>query len=165
MTQNPCTTEDLKATEQRAIRKYLSKFDVIDKLPPLNDIEASSVAPYYKLNPEGTVLMQVVRMGNKSAATEGETIYFRYLRYNLLSYLENGVLPSGQGNGNSTVQAPANFKLGAVTPWGTAIQLPLLLGLPIDTEVNLIVASEAGPQAEATNYIPYLYNIRYSLTE
>lgn len=109
--------------------------------------------------------MQVVKMGAEPAATNGETIYFRFLRYNLLSYLENGVLPNGQGNLNSVTQDVTSFVLGSdkpsTTQWGTAIQMPMLLGLPVDSEVNLVVASEAGFTSEISSVIPFLYNIRY----
>lgn len=165
VTQNPCTLEDLKKTEQRAMKKYLSKFDVVDQLPAIADIQVGSVAPFYKLNSEGTVYMQVVRKGTAPAATEGETIYFRFMRYNLLSYLENGVLPNGEGNMNSLNPSATSFELGSDKPsstqWGTAIQMPMLLGLPIDSEVNLVVASEAGFTAEISSVMPFLYNIRY----
>lgn len=165
VTQNPGTLEDLKKTEQRAMKKYLSKFDVVDQLPAIADIQVGSVAPFYKLNSEGTVYMQVVRKGTAPAATEGETIYFRFMRYNLLSYLENGVLPNGEGNMNSLNPSATSFELGSdkpsTTQWGTAIQIPMLLGLPIDSEVNLVVASEAGFTAEISSVMPFLYNIRY----
>lgn len=165
VTQKPCSLEDLKKTELRAMKKYLSKFDVVDVLPAITDIQVGSVAPFYKLNPEGTVYMQVVKMGAESAATNGETIYFRFLRYNLLSYLEIGVLPNGQGNLNSITQDVTSFVLGSdkpsTTQWGKAIQMPMLLGLPVDSEVNLVVASDAGFTSEISNVIPFLYNIRY----
>lgn len=165
ITQNPCTLEDLKKTEQRAMKKYLSKFDVVDDLPTIDNIQVGSVAPFYKLNSEGTVYMQVVKMGSAPAATNGEKIYFRFMRYNLLSYLENGVLPQGQGNANDLTGPTTFFEVGSdkpsTTQWGTAIQMPILLGLPIDSEVNLVVASEAGLTSEISGVIPFLYNIRY----
>lgn len=165
ITQNPCTLEDLKKTEQRTMKKYLSKFDVIDKLPSIDNIQVGSVAPFYKLNPEGTVYMQVVKMGTAPAATNGEKIYFRYMRYNLLSYLENGVLPQGQGNANDPTESMTFFEIGSDNPsttqWGTAIPMPILIGLPVDSEVNLVVASDAGPTSEISGVSPFLYNIRY----
>ena len=165
ITQNPCTLEDLKKTEQRAMKKYLSKFDVIDKLPSIDNIQVGSAAPFYKLNPEGTVYMQVVKMGTAPAATNGEKIYFRYMRYNLLSYLENGVLPQGQGNANDPTESMTFFEIGSdntsTTQWGTAIPMPILIGLPVDSEVNLVVASDAGPTSEISGVSPFLYNIRY----
>lgn len=168
ITQNPCTLEDLKKTEQWAMKKYLSKFDVVDQLPAIADIQVGSVAPFYKLNSEGTVYMQIVRKGTAPAATEGETIYFRFLRYNLLSYLENGVLPNGEGNMNSLTPAATSFELGSdkpsTTQWGPALQMPMLLGFPVDSEVNLVVASEAGFISEISSVTPFLYNIRYFKT-
>lgn len=165
ITQNPCTLEDLKKTEQRAMKKYLSKFDVVDELSTFDNIQVGSVAPFYKLNPEGTVYMQVVKMGTASAAAYGEKIYFRFMRYNLLSYLENGVLPQGQGNANDPTESTTFFEVGSEMPsttqWGTAIQMPILLGLPIDSEVNLVVASEAGLTSEISGVVPFLYNIQY----
>ncbi|MCM1290632.1 MAG: DUF4827 domain-containing protein [Bacteroides sp.] len=169
ITQNPLTYEDLQKTEQRAIKSYLKKFDVYDELPPLNEIQVGSVAPFYKLDSDGYVYMQVVKMGSAPAATQGETIYFRFLRYNLLSYFENGVLPNGEGNMNSIDQSVTSFVVGSnqasTTQWGTAIQMPMLLGLPSDSEVNLVVASQAGFTSEIANVIPYLYNIRYYQTK
>lgn len=163
--QNPCTLEDLKKTERRAMNKYLSKFDVVEALPSIPEIQVGSVAPFYKLDSDGSVYMQVVRMGTEPAASRGEKIFFRYLRYDLLYYLDNGVLPPGQGNANSMTDNPAFFEMGsddpATTRWGTALQLPMQLGLPVGSEVNLVVAAEAGPESEINNVIPFLYNIRY----
>ncbi len=96
---------------------------------------------------------------------DAEVAHFCYMRYNLLSYLENGVLPIGEGNLNSVTQDVTSFTLGSDNPdttkWGTAIQMPMLLGLPVDSEVNLIVASEAGFTSEISFVTPFLYNIRY----
>lgn len=163
--QNPNTPEDMKRTENIAMKKYLSGFNVVDVIPAINEIKVDSVAPFYKLNPEGTVYMQVVKMGAEPVATSGEKIYFRYLRYNLLSYLENGALPDGQGNLNSATQDVSFFELGSDKPstiqWGAAIQMPMLLGLPVGSEVNLVVASEAGLTSEISSVTPFLYRIRY----
>ena len=165
ITQHPNTLEDMKKTEQRAMKKYLSKFDVVDQLPAITDIQVGSVAPFYKLNSEGTVYMQVVRMGTAPAASEGETIYFRFLRYNLLSYYNTGLLPNGEGNMHIITPVATSIVIGShnqsTTRWGTAIQMPMLLGLPVDSEVNLVVASEAGFSSEISSVIPFLYNIRY----
>lgn len=163
--QNALTLEDLQKTERRAIKAYLSKFDVIDELPAIPDIRVGSVAPFYKLDREGKVYMQVVRMGTEPAAITGEKISFRFLRYDLLYYLSNGYLPDGTGNMNDISQAASWFTLGsdneATTQWGTAIPLPMQLGLPLGSEVNLVVSSEAGLTNEISSVIPFLYNIRY----
>lgn len=163
--QNPNTIDDLKKTEQLAIKSYLSKFDVIDRMPPITEIVVGSVAPFYKLDETGNVYMQVVHMGSGPKASNGEKIYFRFLRYNLLDYYKNGALPTGWGNAYDLSQSPAHFTLGSnepsTTQWGQAIQMPLQMGLPVDSEVNLVVASEAGFANEVNSVIPFLYNIRY----
>lgn len=165
ITQKSLTTEDLKKTERKAMKAYISKFDVISELPPLNDMQIGSVAPFYKLDADGLVYMQVVKMGIAPVATQGEKVYFRFLRYNLLSYLQDNRLPNGVGNMNDITANPASIVLGSAeestTQYGTAIQMPLLLGLPADCEVNLVVASEAGFTSEISNVIPFLYNICY----
>ena len=43
ITQHPCTLEDMTKTEQRAMKKYLSKFDVVDQLPAIADIQVGAV--------------------------------------------------------------------------------------------------------------------------
>lgn len=165
ITQAQLIPDDRKRAEHRAIQHYLSKFDIVIGVPDIDRIQVGSVAPFYQLNTAGTAYMQVVRMGTAPAATQGEKVYFRFLRYNLLSYLENGVLPEGQGNLNDPSAPATYFELGsgnqATTQWGTAIQMPMQFGLPADSEVNLVVASEAGPTAEINNVVPFLYNIRY----
>ncbi len=66
---------------------------------------------------------------------------------------------------NDLTQDATSFVVGSdqesTLRWGSAIQMPMLLGLPADSEVNLIVASEAGIASEMSLVIPYLYNIRY----
>lgn len=162
--QKPLTRQDLEYTESKAIKSYLSKFDVIDELPSLSEISTGSVGPFYKVSPEGNVYMQVVNMGDGEKAKEGDKIYFRYKRYNLLSYYEDKRLPAAEDN-FSNGQPHQYFIVGAedetTTQYGTALPLPMELGLPIGAEVNLVVASSAGLKAEKDLVIPYLYNIKY----
>lgn len=163
--QQPITAADYKKKEVEAIKKYLRKFDVVEQLPQLADIQEGPVAPFYRLNDEGTAYMQVVRKGSGPVATTGEQIYFRFNRYNLLKYMDDGVLPPAQGNWSDMVPVATSFVLGSndgpSAAYGTAIQMPLLLGLPVDSEVNLLVASSAGFAADAATYTPYLYTVRY----
>lgn len=159
------TLEDMKKKEDQAIKAYLKKFDVIDELPAISDIQVGSVAPYYRLNPEGSVYMQLVRRGTAPAVKAGDKIEFRYFKYNLLTYLEEGKLPTGEGNLDSPQESPSTLILGSdegeSLRYGTGIQLPLLLGLPSNSEVNLVVASSVGAPADAHTLTPYLYNVRY----
>ena len=154
------TEEDMIKTEKEAVKNYLRKFDVIDHLPPLADIQPGSVSPFYQLDENGDVYMQVVKFGDGPAATDGQTVFFRFLRYDLLEYKKNGVLPKGNGN-LGTTDAPYSLIVGTPSNYGYALQLPLRYALPLGSEVNLVITSAAGPVAEQPSHIPYLYNVIY----
>lgn len=163
--QRALTYEDKLRVEQTAIKAYLDNFDVVKNIPHIAEIKVGNDAPYYKIEKDGNVYMQVVSKGNGPAATNGERIYFRFTRYDLLYYYKNGVLSNGWGNATDINVGTTSFNIGAdndaTKQWGTGIQLPMSLGLPIDSEVNLIIASKEGFATEIANIIPFLYNVRY----
>ena len=163
------TYEDMLNREHKAIESYLSNHVVIDELPAISDIQFGNDAPFYKIDKDCNVYMQVVSKGNGPAATNGERIYFRFTRYDLLYYYKNGALSNGWGNATDMGVGATFFNVGAdneaTKQWGYGIQLPMLLGLPIDSEINLVVASKAGMINEIANVIPFLYNIRYFKSE
>lgn len=157
------TLQDFLAQERKSIDYFLSSTEVIDNLPDdVFQIQYGLDAPYYKLD-EGRVYMQVVEFTPGPAAVDGEQIYFSFKRYNLLTYMNNkGYFSEGDW---STMFERPSFILGSdsamTTQWGTAIPLPIELGLPVNSTVNLVVASEAGLTMEINNVTPYLYSIRY----
>lgn len=159
------TYEDMLNREHKAIQSYLSNHVVIDELPSISDIQFGNDAPFYKIDQNGYVYMQVVSKGNGPSATNGERIYFRFTRYDLLYYYKNGIFSEGWGNASDSSVGTTFFNLEADNEaskqWGNGIQLPMLLGLPIDSEVNLIIASKAGITSEVANVVPFLYNVRY----
>ncbi len=159
ITQAAITEDDMIQREQKAMSKYIKRFEVIDHLPPLTDIQPSSVSPFYKLDEEGTVYMQVVKLGEGPAVSAGETISFRYLKFDLLCFYDDNKLPAGSGNLNSG--EPYEMTFGNTYTYGTGLQLPLKYGLPLGSEVNLVVSSSAGPSFDASAHIPYLYNLKY----
>lgn len=159
------TYEDMRNVEQKAIKAYLDNYEVVNNLPSIADIKVGNDAPFYKLDNDGNVYMQVLTMGSGPAASNGERIYFRFTRYDLLSYYKTGALSEGWGNATDINAGAAFFNVGAdneaTKQWGNGIQLPMQLGLPVDSEVNLIIASKAGMANEIANVVPFLYNIRY----
>lgn len=165
ISQKALTYEEILAQDRKAVKKYLSQFKVIETLPADNNYQTGSDAPYYKLNAEGTVYMQVISLGSMPPASEGDRVYFRYMRYNLLDYYTNGHLSEGWGNANSLDASPAYFVVGSTAPattqWGIGIPLPIQLGLPVDSRVNLVISSDAGITNEIASVIPFLYNIQY----
>lgn len=166
ITQNPITSEDLRNRENRAINKYISQFRVIDAVPDIKDIQTGSDAPYYKLDVDGKVYMQVLQKGNGSVPEYGDKIYFRFDRYNLIYFLENGYLGDPFGNISDISSSATSFILNDEdSQWGSAIQMPLLLGLPLGSEVNLVVASDLGFTNEIANITPFLYKVMYLRNE
>lgn len=160
--QTALTQKDFENRERKAIDKYLSSVSVKESLPSdIANIEYGENAPFYKLDKDGNVYMQVLSLGSGPKATNGETIYIRFARFNLISYLKEGVLPSPEGNFNSLDASPAYFKFGNTSQWGEGLQLPLKLGIPTDSQLNLIISSCEGITAEMSQYIPFLYNINY----
>lgn len=154
------TYEDMKKTERRAIDSFLNGVTVIDKLPSITDAQVGSDAPYYKLDADGNIYMQIVSLGDAPAA-KGETVFFRFQRYNLLSFYNTGSLGNGSGNGMSATSFVVGNTAQSTLQWGKAIPLPIELGLPLGSEVYLVVASECGIADEVANVTPFLYNIRY----
>lgn len=162
ITQNPITSEDLRNRENRTIKKFISQFRVIDAVPDVKDIQTGSDAPYYKLDADGKIYMQVLQKGNGSVPEYGDKIYFRFDRYNLIYFLENGHLGDASGNISDISLSATSFILNDEdSQWGSAIQMPMLLGLPLGSEVNLVVASDLGFTNEIANITPFLYKVRY----
>lgn len=156
---------DLLADETKAVNNFLADQIVIKDIPTDSVFETGENAPYYKMDSEGTVYMQVLKAGTpENKAQDNQLIYFRFMRYNL-NYYTNGVLPTGEGNADDMEYSPTSFRFGNYTltsssQYGSGIQLPLYY-LGIDCEVNIVIKSQYGFSDEISNVIPYLYNIRY----
>lgn len=156
---------DLLKDENKAVNNFLADQRIESDIPKDSIFESGKDAPYYKMDEDGNIYMQVINPGTKdNKAKTDQLIYFRFTRYNLLEY-SNGVLPEGWGNANDFDYKNTEFRFGNYTlpsssQWGTAIQLPLYY-LGIDCEVNLVIKSQYGYTDEISNVIPFLYNVRY----
>lgn len=154
--------------ETRTVNAFLARHRVSDDIPTGKDFvfEVGPDAPYYRIDEERNVYMQVLYIGDEGYAEEGDRIYFRYLRYNLNSYVIGSDQNLGSGNANNLGSQPAFFLFDDYTVqesyvYGTGIQQPLKY-LPIGSKVNLVVKSQAGAYDEMQYVIPYLYEIRYN---
>ena len=129
--------------------------------------EVGSKAPFYRLDEDGMLYMQVINAGTKgNRVADDEQIYFRYMRFPLALY-SNGTLPSGEGN--MITISPAwfrfnNFQLQTSYQWGQGVQMPLHY-LPVDCEVNIVIKSQMGLSDETANVQPYLWHITYQRSE
>ncbi len=149
--------------ENDAVEKFLESYTVINEIPADTNFIVGEDAPYYKLDDEGYVYMQVIDKGNAGKAIYNETIFFRYSRYNLLVAAEGtDQIPSGNDS-NLTSAFSFNFMNSSLTSssqYGSGIQQPLYY-LDKNCRVNLVIKSKAGFTTDLTSVTPYLYQVRY----
>ena len=156
---------DLLKDETFAVNKFLADQRIVNKIPSDSVFEYGVDAPYYKMDEDGNVYMQVLNAGTKENKAESDQlIYFRFMRYNLHYWSLDGEM-SGEGNADDMEYLPTSFRFGNYTlsssaEWGSGIQLPLYY-LGVDCEVNLVIKSQYGIASEISNVVPYLYNVRY----
>lgn len=171
---------DLLRDETYAVNDYLANYPVINSIPAdgefettvdimesqgLSRDEAVKLTPFYRMDDEGYVYMQVVNPGTPDMKTEtDQLVYFRFTRYNLTTVYKYDVWQGG-GNAEDLGSSTTSFRyqnttLSSTTQWGTGLQVPLDY-LSTDCEVNLIVKSYVGLEEEVTAVYPYLYQIRY----
>lgn len=156
---------ELLNAENRSVNRFLVNQWVIAEIPADSVFQTGPDAPFYQLDGDGNIYMQVLDNGSGEKADEDQLIYFRFTRYNL-SYYKNALsdCPS-EGNQNDMSQEPTsfrfqNFTLPSSSQWGSGIQLPLEY-LNIGCEVNLVIKSQYGWSSEISNVQPYLYRVRY----
>lgn len=157
---------DLLNDERQSTNAYLAGCRVVNEIPKDTIFETGTDAPYYRLDPEGNVYMQVIRTSDRKTdkAQPSEKIFFRYMRYNLNYWHEYGEM-LGTGNEGDMMAAPTYFLFGNYTltvssQWGYGIQMPLTF-IGVNSEVNLIIKSQYGWMSEMSGVTPYLFHVRY----
>ncbi len=149
--------------ENTYTNNFLADQRVELSIPADTVFEVGPDAPYYRLDEDGTLYMQVLNAGTKGNMVEdNEQIYFRYTRYALDNY-KDGELPTGTGN-NITL-SPAwfrfnNFSINTSYQWGQGVQIPLHY-LPVDCEVNIVIKSQMGVIDEQSQVQPFLWRLTY----
>ncbi|MDE7381583.1 MAG: DUF4827 domain-containing protein [Muribaculaceae bacterium] len=159
--------------ENQAVNWFLSGQRVSVEIPSDSIFEVGPEAPYYKMNEDGTLYMQVLNAGEQDKANrpkDGEKVYFRFSRRNL-KMMMNGQDPAWEGNSdnlNSGVGATSfilgNQYLPSTTKYGEGLQKPLRY-LGYYSEVNLIIKASEGFLEDQSSCIPYVYNVRYFKAE
>lgn len=156
---------DLLNEEHHAVNYFLAQQKVENEIPSDTLFLTGPDAPYYRLDEEGNLYMQVLNAGSREdMAQDDDLIYFRYTRYNLTQYMETGQMV---GDGNSLNMAnPStsfrfnNFTLSSSSAYGSGIQMPLHY-LGVDCEVNIVIKSQYGLSSEIASVVPFMYNLRY----
>jgi hypothetical protein len=159
------TYAELLTDENHYVNSFLADQIVIKDIPADSVFETGKDAPYYRVDEDGNLYMQVVDPGTPGNMVKSdELIYFRYIRYNL-SYYADGELPDGDGNKNDLSYGNFSFRYGNYSlqssyQWGTGIQRPLDF-LPVDCQVNIVIKSQYGPTDELSYVTPFLYELSY----
>ena len=154
---------ELLDEENAAVDKFLKTQTVVKTIPADTVFEVGPDAPYYQLDEDGYVYMQVLMTGDGGKAKYNELIFFRYSRINLLTWASGGDQePTGNDNDLSAAYSFnfSNTELDSSSQYGTGVQMPLNY-LQMPCKVNLVVKSKAGSLNDLTSVTPYLYTIRY----
>lgn len=156
---------ELLADENKLVNSFLAQHRVEESFPA-DSYEVGPNAPYYKVDEEGDVYMQVLRKGNGTKPAYGDRVYFRYMRYDLNYYVVGSDENYGAGNANNIGNTEATFflfedySIQQSYQFGTGIQIPVGL-LGYDCQVNVIIKSQSGPSNDMSYVVPYLYTISY----
>lgn len=156
---------DLLNEENQLVNAFLAEHRVEEEFPGADACEVGLDAPFYRVDDEGNVYMQVLSLGDGTFPEEGNPVLFRYLSYDLNYYVigsdENiGYGNTLPGNTNYTYFLFNNYTIEASSQYGTGIQIPVKL-LGFGCKVNVIIKSQAGPSSTMSYVVPYLYTISY----
>ncbi len=151
--------------ENRAVNRFLADQWVEPEIPADSIFQTGSEAPYYQLDGEGNIYMQVLDPGAGEKVTDDQLVYFRFTRYNLNYYAGDLSDCPSEGNQSDMTQSPTSFRymnytLPSSSQWGSGIQLPLEF-LRLGCDVNIVIKSQYGWTSEISNVQPYLYRVRY----
>lgn len=167
---------ELLRNEEKACNWFLSSRNVELELPEdakdLITVESldeygepyGENAPFYRLDSEGYVYMQVVTADFGEMVAQGDLVYFRFERESI-NDMYDGIETTPNGNGDYLPNGTTSFVykntyLSSTTTWGTGIQMPLTY-LGYGSEVNLVLKSYYGFTEEQSYCIPYFINLKY----
>lgn len=160
---------ELLRDEEEAVNWFLAQKNVALEIPSdykdFVSVETMGEdAPFYKLDADGYVYMQVVKADFSEMVDEGDLVYFRFNRENI-SYLYQGIESTISGNGDYLANGATSFiykntYLSSTTTWGTGIQMPLTY-VGYNSEVNLVLRSYYGFTDEQSTCVPYIINLKY----
>lgn len=163
---------ELLRNEQKVSNWFLAQHRVCNELPADSVFEVGPNAPYYRLDDDGYIYMQVLKVGEREFPSSGDQVYFTFTRYNIETMYNNNTLDvAGEGNQDNFLNSVGNtyfiynnFSVSSSSVYGSGIQRPLSY-LGYNSEVNILLKSYYGFAAENTTCIPYLVNTRYFKAE
>lgn len=160
---------DLLKREQKASNWFLAQKRVCNELPADSVFEEGPDAPFYRMDDDGYIYMQVLKTGKREIPQYGDQVYFTFARYNVLQMYDQNTLdiPAYESNQDNFLNSIGNtyfifgnYRVAVSAKYGSGMQLPLSW-LGYDSEVNILLKSYYGFQADNTTCIPFLVNTRY----
>ena len=118
------------ADERVAVNLFLAGKRVVNEVPADTIFETGADAPYYRIDDDGNVYMQVVSStGLDNRPKTDELIYFRYMRFNIVQWCENGGKDITEVGNMNDMNNPAtyflynNYTVDASSQYGEGLQL------------------------------------------
>ena len=163
---------DLLKKEQKVSNWFLAQHKVCNEIPSDSVFETGPNAPYYRMDPDGYIYMQVLKVGDRKIPQSGDQVYFTFTRYNVETmYNSNTLSIEGEGNQDNFLSGISdtyflfgNYSVGVSYQFGSGIQTPVSY-LGYDSQVNILLKSYYGFSSESTTCVPYLINVRYFKAE
>lgn len=167
---------DLLKKEQKASNWFLAQYKVCNEIPADSVFLTGPDAPYYKMDDDGYVYMQVLKANpikQRDIPTSGDQVYFTFTRWNVESMYTNNTLNVASESGNQdnfAVSVPetyfifGNYSVNSSSYYGSGIQLPVSY-LGYNSEVNILLKSYYGFSSESTTCVPFKVNVRYFKAE
>lgn len=155
---------DLLKEEEKATNWYLAQRTICLEIPADSVFQTGPDAPYYKMDEDGYLYMQVINVGDTTRVKDGDRVIFRFMRCNLKNFYMNGV-EEWTGNANDMSFATSSFRFNSYQyqdsqKYGRGIQVPMKY-LGYNCEVNLVLRSYLGFTNDQSQCIPYALNVKY----
>lgn len=166
---------DLLKKEQKASNWFLAQQKVCNEIPADSVFLTGADAPYYRMDEDGYVYMQVIKadpLRERVFPETGDQVYFTFTRWNVESmYNSNTLDVDGEGNQENFLESVAesyfifrNYSVSSSSKFGSGIQIPVSY-LGYNSEVNILLKSYYGFTTESVTCVPYKVNVRYFKAE
>lgn len=157
---------DLLNDENKAVNRYLADQRVEASIPADTVFETGINAPYYQLDEDGNIFMQVIQTGDlDDKPADDQVVYFRFMMSNLSNYTTAEDM-YWEGNSFDLDQyIPTSFRFNNFTlqssyQYGSGIQMPLNY-LGYNSEVYIVIKSQYGFTQFMSSVQPFVYHVRY----